>query len=188
MAGWSDVHGRVRRRWRDHAGRLHVAGRERVRGHVPRRPAGGRRADEGGRHVDPWRVRAGGRGIGLQGQGAIRLQDGTRFAGNAYRDGKAEGQGSVLRPDGSRYEGGYRDGKPHGQGAKTRRTRTGNATRAPSSRARRRGSARGPIPMEAGTRARITTMYRTGAGSRLGRTGCAPRASGARGRRRGSWR
>ena len=40
------------------------------------------------------------------------------FAG-AYRDGKADGQGVAIFPDGSRYEGEWRKGKRYGHGVAT---------------------------------------------------------------------
>lgn len=34
-----------------------------------------------------------------------------------YREGRREGQGEFIWPDGSRYEGGFKDNLQHGKGA-----------------------------------------------------------------------
>jgi hypothetical protein len=40
---------------------------------------------------------------------------GSRYTG-AMRDGKEDGQGTLVYPNGNSYEGEWRDGKPNGQG------------------------------------------------------------------------
>lgn len=50
-----------------------------------------------------------------EGRGIVLLPDGTRYEGE-FKDGTYDGQGVLSRPDGEKFEGTFRDGKPHGIG------------------------------------------------------------------------
>ncbi len=50
-----------------------------------------------------------------EGRGIVLLPDGTRYEGE-FKSGVYHGQGVLSRPDGEKFEGTFRDGKPHGIG------------------------------------------------------------------------
>lgn len=50
-----------------------------------------------------------------EGRGLVLLPDGTRYEGE-FKSGTYDGQGVLSRPDGEKFEGTFRDGKPHGMG------------------------------------------------------------------------